>query len=219
MAKAKNSQICKGQGCLFLIIRFGDDESKKEAAEKVIRNNKGLVYKTIPELMKRHKVPWRYKKELVQEGLLALRGVIGRFEPERGYTFSTYAISWIEGFFLNWRGKHFNEALKKPREDRKAGIADFLRRNSESASEEAILRKLNAQDCHKVLQEIRNVLTERDWDILGMRQTPMTLREIGIKYKLTREGVRKILIRASSHARRLLKERGIHSLADLGITE
>ncbi len=67
-------------------------EGNKQARDYLVESNMGLVYKIANS--------YRNKIDLdtaVQEGSIGLIKAIDRFEPERGFKFSTYAVPMIDG--------------------------------------------------------------------------------------------------------------------------
>lgn len=83
---------------LFALARLD-----KRAREALIKNHLGLV----------HLVAKKYwgmpYEDLVQEGCIGLLVAIERFDPERGYRFSTYAIFWIRQSISRALQKNFGQ--------------------------------------------------------------------------------------------------------------
>jgi RNA polymerase primary sigma factor len=75
----------------------------KRAREVLVKNHLGLV----------HLVAKKYwgmpYQDLVQEGCIGLLVAIERFDPERGYRFSTYAIIWIRQSISRALQKNFGQ--------------------------------------------------------------------------------------------------------------
>jgi len=73
-------------------VRMGD----KEAGQKMVLANLRLVVK----------IALRYRHanllDLIQEGNLGLVRAVGKFDPERGTRFSTYASFWIRAYMLKY---------------------------------------------------------------------------------------------------------------------
>jgi RNA polymerase sigma factor (sigma-70 family) len=63
--------------------------------EKILQENKGLVYLVINE--KFRSFEW-CKDDLYQVGMIGLWMSIDRFDPSKGYKFSTYATKYISGY-------------------------------------------------------------------------------------------------------------------------
>jgi len=62
-----------------------------EARQRMVESNLRLVI----SIAKRYRCRGLSFEDLVQEGVLGLMAAIARFDPEKGYRFSTYATHWI----------------------------------------------------------------------------------------------------------------------------
>ena len=76
---------------LFRVYCGDDPEKSRKAGEIIIKSNLKLV----ASLARRHQDRGVAFADLVQEGLSGLRRAMEKFEPERGYKFSTYATIWV----------------------------------------------------------------------------------------------------------------------------
>lgn len=79
---------------LWKRIKQGD----KEAKNKMMELNLRLVIPTA----KRFQRPGMDLMDLIEEGNLGLLQAIDKFEPEKGYRFSTYAVYWIEQYIRKY---------------------------------------------------------------------------------------------------------------------
>ena len=79
---------------LWKRIKQGD----KEAKNKMMELNLRLVIPTA----KRFQRPGMDLMDLIEEGNLGLMQAIDKFEPEKGYRFSTYAVYWIEQYIRKY---------------------------------------------------------------------------------------------------------------------
>ncbi len=79
---------------LWKLAKKGD----KEAKNKIMEMNLRLVIPTA----KRFQRPGMELMDLIEEGNLGLLQAIEKFEPEKGYRFSTYAIYWIEQYIRKY---------------------------------------------------------------------------------------------------------------------
>lgn len=70
-------------------VRSGDEDARRKLVEKNLR----LVVSVAKKY--RGASPGLSMEDLVQEGNLGLLKAVDRFDPERGYRFSTYATYWI----------------------------------------------------------------------------------------------------------------------------
>ncbi len=75
---------------LWKLVKKGDEEAKNRIMEMNLR----LVVPTA----KRFQRPGMELMDLIEEGNLGLMQAIEKFEPKKGYRFSTYAIYWIEQY-------------------------------------------------------------------------------------------------------------------------
>lgn len=78
---------------LFCQLRTGSFSEKEEARKRLIYSNVRLVV-SIAQKQKRDPSKMSLV-DLVQEGMFGLFRAIEKFEPERGFKFSTYAYWWI----------------------------------------------------------------------------------------------------------------------------
>lgn len=79
---------------LWQRIRKGDRQAKHRMMEMNLR----LVVPTA----KRFQRPGMELMDLIEEGNLGLMQAIEKFEPQKGYRFSTYAIYWIEQYIRKY---------------------------------------------------------------------------------------------------------------------
>lgn len=79
---------------LWKQVKQGD----KDAKNKMMEINLRLVIPTA----KRFQRPGMELMDLIEEGNLGLMQAIEKFEPEKGYRFSTYAIYWIEQYIRKY---------------------------------------------------------------------------------------------------------------------
>ena len=79
---------------LWKLAKQGD----KDAKNKIMEMNLRLVIPTA----KRFQRPGMDLMDLIEEGNLGLLQAIDKFEPEKGYRFSTYAVYWIEQYIRKY---------------------------------------------------------------------------------------------------------------------
>ena len=79
---------------LWKLAKKGD----KDAKNKIMEMNLRLVIPTA----KRFQRPGMELMDLIEEGNLGLMQAIDKFEPEKGYRFSTYAVYWIEQYIRKY---------------------------------------------------------------------------------------------------------------------
>lgn len=75
---------------LWKLAKKGDEDAK----HKIIEMNLRLVVPTAKRFLR----PGIELMELIEEGNLGLLQAIEKFEPKKGFRFSTYAIYWIEQY-------------------------------------------------------------------------------------------------------------------------
>src|SRR5215213_6793169 len=103
---------------LFALARLD-----KRTREALIKRHLGLV----------HLVAKRFRgmpyEDLVQEGCIGLLIAIERFDPDRGYRFSTYAVVWIRQSISRALQKAFGQIyLPSPRRSCQVDPPAFIRR-------------------------------------------------------------------------------------------
>lgn len=79
---------------LWKLAKKGDEQAKN----KILEMNLRLVIPTAKRFLR----PGMELMDLVEEGNLGLLQAIEKFEPARGYQFSTYAVYWIEQFIRKY---------------------------------------------------------------------------------------------------------------------
>lgn len=79
---------------LWKLAKQGDQDAKNQIMEMNLR----LVIPTA----KRFQRPGMELMDLIEEGNLGLLQAIDKFEPEKGYRFSTYAVYWIEQYIRKY---------------------------------------------------------------------------------------------------------------------
>jgi len=79
---------------LWKLVKKGDEQAKNRIMEMNLR----LVVPTA----KRFQRPGMELMDLIEEGNLGLMQAIEKFEPQKGYRFSTYAIYWIEQYIRKY---------------------------------------------------------------------------------------------------------------------
>lgn len=75
-------------------------EYKKNPTEENLQPILDQNYKLVASMVKRYECQAKYKAnydldDLMQEGMMGLMTALDRFDPDKGYMFSTYAMHWI----------------------------------------------------------------------------------------------------------------------------
>ena len=79
---------------LWKLAKEGDQDAKNQMMEMNLR----LVIPTAKRFLR----PGMELMDLIEEGNLGLLQAIDKFEPEKGYRFSTYAVYWIEQYIRKY---------------------------------------------------------------------------------------------------------------------
>ncbi len=79
-----------------------------KAEQQLVVDNRRLVYSFVNKLVDRHQTMRRYREDLEQVGMMGLMAAAQKFQPERGFRFSTYATPWIRSFTARARVRFHN---------------------------------------------------------------------------------------------------------------
>lgn len=79
---------------LWALAKKGD----KKAKHQILENNLRLVVPTAKRFLR----PGMELMDLIEEGNLGLLQAIDKFDPSKGYRFSTYAVYWIEQYIRKY---------------------------------------------------------------------------------------------------------------------
>jgi RNA polymerase primary sigma factor len=95
-------------------VQMGEPEAKQRMVEANLR--------LVISIAKRYRCRSMSFEDLVQEGIIGLMAAVTRFDPEKGYRFSTYATHWIRqaiGRAIDNQGRmirlpsHVSDAVRK----------------------------------------------------------------------------------------------------------
>lgn len=188
-----------------------------------IENNMGLVYMTarkMGHLCDRGLLDF---EDLISEGTLGLIHALDRFDPDRGFRFSSFAVKCIWGFMLrghrnlymeHWKAQNsrydvpaftisiFRKGLTKDEEIKYVAGLDDHGGNAAAIEENANLSVIAKHLLSVVLDDReRKIIVER-YDLDG--QGERTLQEIGDELGISRERVRQIQARVLKRAKEVL---------------
>lgn len=90
LGKQVQAWLSEPAPCPYAIERRG-----RRARDRMIRANLGLVLKLVSRYVPRTKGTVMSEEDLFQEGCIGLTRACEKFEPEKGYRFSTYSYWWI----------------------------------------------------------------------------------------------------------------------------
>lgn len=234
-------------------------DGNKDARQRMVLANLRLVvkialdYRGYPNLL-----------DLVQEGNIGLMRAVGKYDPERGTRFATYASFWIRAYILKYlmnswsmvkigtKESHrklfyrltraremlemsgFTPSAEVLAENLEASVAEIeemeqrLYRGDVSLEaphggdgdllmdtigsgediEKALIEKDNTEALRKRLGDFKKHLTEKECFIFDNRmvaENPLTLREIGEYFNMSRERVRQIQAKISVNLARDLR--------------
>jgi RNA polymerase primary sigma factor len=109
---------------LALRAQQGDEEARKRLVEANMR--------LVINVARNYSCPAFSLEDLVQEGAIGLLKAISKFDPSRGYRFSTYAMFWIRQA-IGRSVENKSRAIRLP-----AHIRDAIRRIDRQAAELAL---------------------------------------------------------------------------------
>lgn len=160
---------------LATLIKAGDSDAK----DKLVKAN----LKFVVSIARQYANESVSILDLINEGNIALILAAEKFDPSYGRRFSNYAV---------WHLRKVMEAFIP-----KQGVRLDKAKTEEMASQShgADYDTINISD-NKELSALIDLLPEREQNVLrnyyGISTEQMTMAEIGMKYKMTRERVRQI---------------------------
>lgn len=133
------------------------------ARDRMIEANIPLVV----SVARQYKSPYLETEDLIQEGMIGLHAAVERFEPGRGFRFSTYAMYWIKQRVL--RSLDRNGRLIRVPVD-----VGYAARKAQSARAE-LTEKLGREPSLAELAEVCGVSPKRLKAVLECNEEPLSL--------------------------------------------
>jgi RNA polymerase primary sigma factor len=140
-------------------IAAGDMEAKA----KIVESNMRLVV-SIAKAYRSSGIPF---EDLIQEGAIGLMTAAERFDPKRGYRFSTYATQWIRQAI----GRAVDNKAKSIRLP--AHVSESLRKVDKVRAE--LKRELGEDPTPEQLAAHTGLSTRKILNLLGTTQEPISL--------------------------------------------
>ena len=187
------------EAALARAAQAGDEDARRRLSEANLR--------LVVSVAKRYAGRGLPFLDLIQEGNLGLMKAAEKFEPDRGFKFSTYATWWIRQSITRAiadQGRtiripvHLVESINRV----KKTAGELLRRTGREPTAEEIAAQLDMEPAR--VRELMNVLkslTPREERVIALRfgledGRARTLEELGREFNVTRERVRQIEAKA-----------------------
>jgi RNA polymerase sigma factor (sigma-70 family) len=148
--------------------------------------------------------------ELISEANWTLILAIDKFDPERGFRFSTYATHAIRRNLFRFLSNRRTENARSVGTDSPESLPDD-HRNSRYDERQSI-------DNYRVLQYLVGRLESREQSIIrarfgmNMHQPPLTLRRLSSEFGISRERVRQLEQRALQRLRQMARTEGFEPI-------
>lgn len=146
------------EATLTRAVKAGDEAAKK----RLVESNMRLVI-NIAKTYRNRAIPL---EDLIQDGAIGLMQAAERFDPDKGYRFSTYATHWVRqaiGRAIDNKSKairlpaHVSQSLRKVQKERDR----MMRETGVEPSHEALAAALGmtAKKLHTLLQSSQDMLS------------------------------------------------------------
>ena len=187
----------------------------KEAREKLVNSHLRFVV----NIAKKYQGLGLPLEDLISEGNAGLMNAVDRFDVDKGYHFISYAVWWIRQAILSAiseKAKMIRLPVNRTAEsskyevisldnlvssDKEATLVDYVQDEQSTTPDQAAEHKMMEVDIDSAL----NTLKKDEADILrchfGLGRRPMSLKEIGMRYNLSKERIRQIEEKALSRLR------------------
>lgn len=131
-------------------------------------------------------------EDLAQEGLLSFLNAVNSFDPERGAKFSSFADVCVTNGIKSAAVK-----LKKNAEE---SLADDLEENAEDGSSPENIW-FEKEKMLGIYDEIRSILSKREWDIFRLYLGGLSYREIAVRLDIPLKSVDNAVFRVRKKLR------------------
>ena len=134
-----------------------------EAQQRMVESNLRLVI----SIAKRYRCRGLSFEDLVQEGIIGLMAAIARYDPDKGYRFSTYATHWIRQSIGRAIDNH-GRLIRLP-----SHVSDALRKLERSR--QLLARRLGRQPTVSELAQEADVPVTKIQKLIQSSQDPLSL--------------------------------------------
>lgn len=144
-------------------------EKGREGVETLVRNNLRLVYKIANDFFKKNPQAGPLE-DIIQEGKVGLMKAIEKYDPDRGYKFSTMAFAWIRQSVM--RETNRTSRLVRLPENRVHEIIQIntlLRNVDEGISE---------KELHQYIQDELGISATDLHNILNANSLPVSINKV-----------------------------------------
>lgn len=139
----KSIKMLSSEEIRDLVIEYGETKSNK-TLEKIIEQNIKLVYRIASKYTSRSGV---YDiSDLIQEGVQGVMRAAEKFEPEKGYMFSTYVYWWIENKISRYAIREKSQFAASEATLQNMRKIEKLKRSNKEVTIENIMTLLNISE-------------------------------------------------------------------------
>src|ERR687889_718666 len=191
----------------YMLAKSWREHGDREAAHKLVTSHLRLVAK-IAMGCRGYGLPI---SEVVSEGNVGLMQAVKRFEPDKGFRLSTYAMWWIKAAIREYVIRSWS-LVKMGTTANQKKLFFNLRNEGEGggewqdwlvdqgqSQEQVLVEEEEGQNRLKALRNALSVLNPRERRIFEARRLsddPITLEELSTEFGVSRERVRQIEVRA-----------------------
>lgn len=224
----KDLEKCRryGREELIALLRRWKKNHDLEARNQVIEG----VMPMVVGIAKRYQASGIELSELVSMGVEGVIKAADKFDPERGFAFTTYAVWWIQQVIRRYINQERSTIRLPNYVIRKTGgksvpVEPLLNYDVPDAllTLDGTDKKL---DRSAVVENVRTAITAlptREREIVKLRMRGATLKEIGERVGVTRERIRQVEMAAHARLRGWLTREGLtkmdKTLNEMGLLE